>query len=110
MSRAIYSVRFLAQQGLAGTGVSVTVPAGHVYVVKQVTMYCNPLLSQTTMFFQDDTSGAALFSGGVNPGSGEWFGLYGALVFEEGQGFHFQVDSSTSESADVYAGGYDLLR
>jgi hypothetical protein len=29
-------------------------------------------------------------------------------VFEPGMGFHFQVNSSSGETADVYAGGYDL--
>jgi hypothetical protein len=105
----LYSKRFLAQQGLAGTGGSVTVPAGHVYVVKQVTLYCSALLGQVHMFFEDDVSGAALFSGAVNPGTPEWFGFYGALVFEPGDGFHFQVDVTPGDEADVYAGGYDLI-
>jgi hypothetical protein len=109
MSRSIFSTRFLAQQGLAGTGASITVPAGHVYIVKQVTLYSNPLLGQVHAFFEDDTSGAALFSAGWNPGTPAWFGLYGALVFEEGQGFHFQVDVTAGDACDVYAGGYDLV-
>jgi len=89
--------------------VSVTVPAGHVYVVKQITMYMDPALGQTRCFFQDDSSGAALFSGGANVGAPIWVGFYGALVFEAGQGFHFQVDATLTDEADVYAGGYDLL-
>jgi hypothetical protein len=110
MARQLYSTRFLAVQGLAGTGASVTVPPGHVYIVKQLTLYSNPLLGQVHAFFEDDTSGAALFSGGWNPGTPEWFGFYGALVFLPGQGFHFQVDVTVGDAADVYAGGYDLLQ
>ena len=108
MARQLYSVRFLAQQGLSGTGASITVPVGHVYVVKQITTYMDPALGQVRCFFQDDSSGAALFSTGANVGAPFWGGFYGAIVFEAGQGFHFQVDATLTDAADVYAGGYDL--
>lgn len=85
------------------------VPAGHVYVVKQVTMYSTPVIGQLAAFFEDDTSGAALFASRFQIDAGGWVGFYGALTFEAGQGFHFQVDSTAGERADVYAGGYDLL-
>jgi hypothetical protein len=104
----LYSTRFIAAQGLSGTGASVTVPTGRVYIVKQVTIYMDPAFGVTRAFFQDDTSGAALFTGQQTIGNPEWFGLYGALVFREGEGFHFQVDASPGDGADVYAGGYDL--
>lgn len=103
----LYSRRFIAQQGLSGAGGSITVPAGRVYVVKQVTIYSSPLAA-VRAFFEDDTSGAALFSGTFTGTSGGWVGFYGALVFEAGQGFHFQVDATFLDAADVYAGGYDL--
>jgi hypothetical protein len=104
----IFSKRFLAQAGLTGTGPSVTVPAGRVYIVKQVTIYAAPLLATTAAFFEDDSSGAALFASRFLIDAGGWVGLYGALVFEAGQGFHFQVNNTLGEGADVYAGGYDL--
>ena len=104
----VFSRRFIAQQGLTGTGSSITVPAGRVYIVKQVTMYGTPLIGQTACFFQDDTSGAALVSIRFNIDAGGSFFFYGALVFEPGQGFHFQVDNTAGEKCDVYAGGYDL--
>lgn len=105
----LYSKRFLAQQGLSGTGSSIVVPAGRRYIVKQVTIYCSSTVAYIRAFFEDDSSGAALFTGQVTAGNIEWFGFYGAIVFEEGEGFHFQVDSPGGvESADVYAGGYDL--
>jgi hypothetical protein len=79
-----------------------------VAIVKQVTLYCSALLGQVHMFLEDNTSGAALFSAAVNPGTPEWFGFYGALVFNAAQGFHFQVDGTPGDAADVYAGGYLL--
>lgn len=109
MARPLFSRRFIAAAGLSGTGPSVTVPAGHVYVVKQVTIYATPLLALTSAFFEDDTTGAALFQGRFTLNAGGWVGFYGALVFEAGQGFHFQVNNALGEQADVYAGGYDLL-
>jgi hypothetical protein len=109
LARTLYSARFIAQQGLTGTGTSIIVPAGHRYIVKQVTIYASPLLSLTAVFFQDDASGAALFASRFNLNEAGWVGFYGALCFEEGDGFHFQVDNTAGERADVYAGGYDLL-
>jgi hypothetical protein len=104
----VYSTRFIVTKGQGGTGPSVTVPAGFVYVVKQVTAYINPIISQTTVFFEDDDTGAALFRANATfPDSG-WFGFFGTIVFEEGQGFHFQVDSTTGDVADVSAHGYAL--
>jgi hypothetical protein len=79
-----------------------------VYIVKQVTIYSSPL-NPVRAFFEDDTSGAALFSGTFTGASGGWVGFYGALVFEAGEGFHFQVNATLSDAADVYAGGYDLV-
>lgn len=108
MARQLYSTRFIALQGLQATSASVTVPAGHVYVVKQITMYMDPNFGTTRAFFQDDVSGAALFSGATNIGTPAWFGFYGAIVFEPGDGFHFHVAASPTDGCDVYAGGYDL--
>lgn len=104
----LYSRRFIAVQGLSGTGASITVPAGRVYIVKQVTIYSDPTFGILRSFFQDDSSGAALFTSQTNIGTPLWSGFYGHLVFEAGQGFHFQVSGSLGDSADVYAGGYDL--
>jgi hypothetical protein len=96
------------QRGLSGTGASVTVPVGHVYIVKQLTMYMNSTLGDIDAVFQDAVSGAALFHGAVSTGGGAWFGFYGALVFEAGDEMRFVVASTFSESADVSASGYDL--
>jgi hypothetical protein len=107
MARIPYSTRFIAQAGLSGRGASVTVPPGRVYVVRQVTIYCSTL-SSTAIFFEDDVSGAALIRGTATIDQGLWFGFYGAFVFHAGDGFHFQVNNAIGESADVYAGGYNL--
>jgi hypothetical protein len=104
----VYSTRFYAAQGLSGTGPSVVVPTGLVYVVKQLTIYVDPTTLPTRVYFQDDDSGAALFTGAQTAGNPEWFGFYGALVFESGQGFHWQVDAGPGDGADVYCGGYVL--
>lgn len=107
MARPAYSKRFIAIQGLSGRSSSVVVPAGRVYVVRQVTMYAS-VLANVAGFFEDDDSGAALFAGRWTAAEGGWFGFYGQLVFEPGQGFHFQVNATLLDSADVYCGGYDL--
>lgn len=109
MASRIFSRPFYVKQGLSGTGPSIIVPAGHVYVVKQVTMYASPL-AVTTVFFEHEPSGAALFSTRFNIDAGGSTFFYGAIAFEAGEGFHFQVNSDPlGEAADVYAGGYDLV-
>jgi hypothetical protein len=104
----LYSRRFLAQAGLSGTGGSVTVPAGRVYIVKQLTVYSSPLLGVCTVFFEDDSTGAALFANRFTIGASGSVFFYGAMVFEAGQGFHYQVNSTGIDAADVFASGYDL--
>jgi hypothetical protein len=104
----LYSQRFFAQAGLSGTGGSVIVPTGYVYIVKQVTIYAAPLLAQTAVFLEDENTGAALFAARFVVNQGGWVGFYGAIVFEAGGGIHFQVNNAVGESADVYAGGYVL--
>lgn len=106
--RAVYSQRFLVQKGLNGAGPSVVVPPGFVYVVKQITMYSSPLLAPVHGFLEDTLTGAALFSGSVSPPDFGWVGFFGQLVFEVGQAFNFQVDSSLGDAMDVYCGGYTL--
>jgi hypothetical protein len=108
MATPVYSRRFLSHAGLNGTGSSVVCPPGHVYVVKQITTYASPLLGLTAVFFEDELTGGALFSARFQANSGGWVGFYGAITFEEGEGFHFQVNNSFNEGADLYAGGYDL--
>jgi len=108
MARQLYSVPFQTVKGLTGTGTSVTVPAGHRYVIKQVTFYMNPTFGVSRAFLEDDVTGAALFSGGTTIGTPAWFGFYGAITFEQLTAFHFHVDVSPGDGVDCYVGGYDL--
>lgn len=105
MARAVYSKQFFSQAGVSGRSTSVIVPAGHVYYVRQATIYLDPTAIITNAILEDETSGAALFAGAHGPGESAWFGFYGMLVFEEGGGFHWQVNG---ESADCSCSGYDL--
>lgn len=109
MARRLFSTRFIAHQGLHGHTASVVVPEGHIYVVKQLTAYMNPLLGISTIFFIDDLSGAALWSAASQAGTAAWFGFYGALVFPAGQSMSFASASQPGDNVDVFASGYDLL-
>jgi hypothetical protein len=106
--RNVYSQRFLAIKGLSSTSSSVVVPDGFVYVIKQLTAYMNPLLAVSRVFLEDDVSGAALWSAGTSANAPGWFGFYGALAFEPGEGFHWHADVTFPDAVDVYAGGYTL--
>jgi hypothetical protein len=106
----VYSSRFICVAGLSGTGTTYLVPSGKVAVVKQVTAYCSPGAFSSTLFLEDDATGAALWQHEFQ-GSAGWAEYFGSWVFEPGQGFHFQLDVSppgSNVSADVYAGGYLL--
>jgi len=109
MARLLYSVRFIAVQGLNGDSYDVTVPVGHVYVVKQLTAYSNPTLGPWAANFHCVTTGETRFSAGGPDGAREWEGFYGALVFEEGETFRWTSYVTPTDGVDVYAGGYDLL-
>ena len=108
MSHPIYSTRFICLQGVTGNSGTVTVPVGKVYIVKQLTFYSNPLLAPARGFFVDEQSGAALFGAATNAGTPAWFGFYGQLVFEAGQGFHWHAEVSIGDAIDVGAFGYVL--
>lgn len=104
----LYSRRFIVAHGLSGSSAAVVVPTGRVYIVKQLTAYMSSTLGTIDAFFHDLGSGAALFHAGVSAGGGGWFGFYGALVFEAGDSFGWDVSVTLGESADVFASGYDL--
>ncbi len=108
MARPAYSRPFYAFQGLNNPGSTITVPAGRVYVVKQLTFYSSAILAPCRGFFRDLDSGATLFSAAVAPGTPGWFGFFGSLAFEAGASFRWEVSAALTDGADVYAGGYDL--
>jgi hypothetical protein len=106
---SVFSKPFIVAQGVSGVTSTVTVPAGHTYVVKQLTCYSNPL-SPLTAFFESTTMGTpAIFFAGFPGAAAAWFGFYGAIAFEEGQSFRWAVNAGIGDGADVYAGGYDLV-
>lgn len=107
--RRLYSVPFYVAQGLSGNGPDITVPAGHVYVVKQLTFYSSPLIATVHGFFEDTVTGATLFHGSAAPLGNTWEGFYGALVFAEGVSFRWRVGATATDAADVAAFGYDLV-
>jgi len=108
MARPVFSRQFISVQGLQGNSPTIVVPPDHVYVVKQLTMYTNPLLAPARGFFRDLGSGAALFSAGTTGANPGWFGFYGALVFEPGMSFRWEANITLTDAIDVSASGYDL--
>jgi hypothetical protein len=104
----VYSTRFQAYQGLNGNGPTITVPAGHTYVVKQLTCYMDPSLGVIRAFFRDLLSGATEFSCATTLLAPEWFGFFGTIVFEEGQDFRWEVSATLTDGADVSIHGFDL--
>lgn len=103
-----FSVPFIKVQGLTGSSPTVVVPSGHVYVVKQLTLYANPTLAPARGFFRDLGSGATLFSAGTQAGTPGWFGFFGSLTFVAGESFRWEAGVTLGDAVDVYAGGYDL--
>lgn len=108
MAAPVYSSRFIVAKGLAGSSSTITVPVGFVYIVKQLTVWANSTAGSIDAYFHDLGSGAALFHGGVAGGGAGWFGFYGALVFEPGDSFNWEVIETLGEAADVFASGYVL--
>jgi hypothetical protein len=104
----VYSTRFLTERGLSGSSSSITVPAGHVYVVKSVTFYASSTASTITGFLEDDVTGAALYQAQITTGLSKYDQYYGAIVFEAGMGFHLRVDAGVLDAADMSVSGYDL--
>ena len=108
--KPVYSHQFIATAGLSGTGSSVVVPDGLVYVVRFVTAYCSPGAATVNVFFQDDVSGAALLSTSGSSSNDIRFAQDCRFVFDPGHAFHFQVDVSIgfTAAADVSASGFVL--
>jgi hypothetical protein len=78
-------------------------------VVKQLTLYTNPLFGPARGYFRDLASGATLFSAGTTGADPGWFGFYGAIVFGAGSSFRWEASVNATDGIDVYAGGYDLI-
>jgi hypothetical protein len=107
----VYSKQFISQAGLSGTGTSVVVPAGRIYLVRFVSVYCNSPSATISVFFQDDVAGTALLNGYTGDTNPIRIAQDCRFVFTETQAFHFQVDveEGFTGAADVSAAGYDLV-
>lgn len=108
MASPVYSTQFISQQGVNGSSSTVTVPAGHTYIVKQVGAYGSSTIVAIDCFLVDGSSGAAVWHGKVDGGTNGWNGFYGAFVFEEGDSFHMNIEAAPADSADCFCSGYDL--
>lgn len=108
MTTPVYSVRFTCQRGLAGTSGPFVVPAGHTWVLVQLTSYASPVAGAVTTFFKDAATGAAMFAAFHEQFHQSWFGFNGRLVLEQGDGFEIEVDVTLADAADVQVSGYDL--
>lgn len=107
---SVYSTRFFTEQGLGGTGASVIVPTGHVYVVRYVTWYASVGLAPLVAFLEDDATNAALANATWQPGEAASKNFDCRIVFLAGTGFHVQVNPTVgfTDKADVSISGYDL--
>lgn len=107
----IWSRPFLSLQGVTGGDHVVTVPAGHVYIVRAFTIYAHTLLDAPKIVLKDFISQAVLIYDSFNPGQrrSAYFDVH--LPFLEGEQFGISVDPGgpVGDGIDVYVGGYSLF-
>lgn len=102
---SVYSVKFVEKLGLS-TGVSVPVPNGHVYIVRDIDVYEGATLTPDVIYFEG-TLGQAIWFEQSDPTSGLTYGSWrGRQVFTEGQAFTIRPASG---AWDVTVSGYDLV-
>jgi hypothetical protein len=104
----VYSTRLLTLPGVLGTSTSYTVAEGFVAIVKAVTVYSSGSAFDISAFLEDDATGAALLYWSWGAAQPAYHSYYGGIVFEAGEGFHFQVDTAGSAGVDCSASGYLL--
>jgi hypothetical protein len=99
---AVYSVKFFELHGLNGVS-SVTVPAGHNYIVRDLDVYCDNSGAGGTFFFKGNQSQTIwhLSLAAFATTDGQW---RGRQVFPAGQSFSVVADTNS----DVTVSGYDL--
>lgn len=107
---SIYSTSFIAQQGVNGS-TSLDVPAGWLYVVKQLTFYASSSSTTIRGFFMNEFTGATLFAAASETGADllpkpTWAGFYGQLVFGPETRMTWKIDADPLEHADVSAHGF----
>ena len=108
MPTRVYSRPFISKQG-ASAPETVVVPAGHVWVVKMITSYANPAFGSITVAFRNFTTGCLHWrhETALLTHHDEQVPL--TIAFLQGEEFGFSIGTFVGDSADVFAGGYDLL-
>lgn len=102
---AVYSSRLYRVSGLNGGSGTITVPAGEVWIVRDVDAYSGAVVGTVTVRFLDIDTGGTIWenTGGINTAT--YASWRGRQVFEAGDSFAF----SASDLSDIRASGYKLL-
>jgi len=98
----VYSKRFIAASGITAE-VSETVPAGVIWILRDVDIYCNAPLGGSR-FFLEGSIHQTLWSAVTNPNSINAVGWRGRQVLVSGESFYVRADTPT----DVTISGYEL--
>jgi hypothetical protein len=101
---AVYSVCFLSQQGLTGTA-QISVPSGHVYVVRDIDVYSGAI-SPSVVRFQDGNVGNTIWFVDVFATGANYASWRGRQVFAAGTIIQFEAPSAPF---DLRVCGYDLI-
>jgi hypothetical protein len=106
----VFSRPFISVQGGHGHVSTVTVPLGHVYVVKTLCCFASPLVGEIRILFRSVSSGATLWHQRIDIDETDSRQLVEcSIAFLQGEQFEFEVIRTAPDEADVFAGGYDLL-
>ena len=105
----VYSRKFIRGTVSQSSPLTVLVPEGHTYVVKHISAYCGGPAFAVRVWFRSPDDGTALWY--AEWSTTERMGKYydGGFVFEQGERFQFELDTEGGDSANVYAGGFDLI-
>lgn len=110
MATRVYSRPFISLKGLKGDA-SVTVPAGHVWVVRAITIYAHTILDTISAAFKDFDQDSVVFYADWSPGQRNSVYADVHMAFDSFTSFGFAIGADVlSDGADVYCGGYDLLK
>jgi hypothetical protein len=100
----VYSLRIFGGQ-LTATSSSVTVPAGLLYIVRDIDVVLTTP-SGTSVFFLSDPAGGILWYVSVDPAvTARWQGWRGRQVYEDGEVLTMTAQSGTW---DIHVSGYQL--
>jgi len=106
MARTVYSAVFYAASGISSPVTMFTVPAGEVWVVRDIDAYNNAGASMSDIYFVDSVSNGTFFYGKVAAASKDTVQWRGRQVFTFGGGAYVNPNGS---NWDVRVSGYRLL-